>query len=537
MMSSSAAANSATTTAPQDDDADDNSETYEVCKFIPSIDIDNDSDDDDDDWNVLVASRTSPPPSHEDRKTASGGQRKRKHPPSSGPEVESEPPPPPAVSLSERESVVSKLTQSARKRERESDPGYLEEQARAIVDAADLRGQVGGITDLHQLGWEEEKGVYWPVIRVEPTVDVLLLLEATIKKKSNIKRPIYIRYLGVKHYVARKYGYISPARWVPMDDNFSAPQATDLQPSAKGRKKKQKYAPANDNDRLQTFLKYNKTRLEFKGEPVHLKAEELSIRRMWQIVQDQVKEAERQKQEQAERRSAKENSAVQVSQDDSLCSKEPKDEESDDEDEDDDKELGDSSEALNGAGDSETTPCLQVDDEIEFYAPEGVAGDPRWLCRFKILGIRPDHEYPLVLSELCGLPRTHHIRKLPDGRYRAIESYQLTEQGARNLAAGLNETVSRLKKAKEDVNKAADDFWKTGNGEPKAAAEKPKKNAGSRIRKKLVDTVNKSKAPAEEPVGRNTKGSEKKKVGRNVDEELEQPHPPKRPRRSLKRTA
>lgn len=76
-------------------------------------------------------------------------------------------------------------------------------------------------------------------------------------------------------------------------------------------------------------------------------------------------------------------------------------------------------------------PSLRLGDEIEFYAAEGTAGNPFWTR--KVPGVRPYHEYPLILSTLAYLPRTHHVRRLPDGRFRAIELYQLTEEGDRNI--------------------------------------------------------------------------------------------------------
>ena len=318
---------------------------------------------------------------------------------------------------------------------------------------------------MKKLGWEECKGLYWPAIQVEKTPDVELLLEDNMRKKGNIKNPIYVRFLGVGHHLARKYECIPSSRWVPMDDGSSTkdmePKQQEQQEAAKrpkkGRKKQKKRVPANDEERLQTFLKHNKTRLEFKGEPVHLKAEELSIRRMWKLVQEQVQQAEMDKQEAAKHQAVKESTSAAPH-----VSQSPAPEEESDDDDDDDNDYGEKDvDKPEGPGEA---PSLQVGDEIEFYSPEGVAGDNRWLCTFKIRGIKPEDEYPLVLTALTMLPRTHHVRKTSGGGYRPIESYRLEEQGEQNHAARLNETASRWKKAQEEVVKAAEDFLQKGNG-------------------------------------------------------------------------
>ena len=105
-----------------------------------------------------------------------------------------------------------------------------------MVDSQDFEGQMGDIVDLSKLGWEEAKGVYWPAIRIDhPSMDVKLILEGRIQqRRHNIKHPLYVRYIGVGHHLARKYDYISAAKWVPLDNDdddgkTEQPQASDAQ--------------------------------------------------------------------------------------------------------------------------------------------------------------------------------------------------------------------------------------------------------------------------------------------------------------------
>jgi len=207
---------------------------------------------------------------------------------------------------------------------------------------------------------------------------------------------------------------------------------------------------------------------EFKESPLSLKIEELAIRKMWAKVQEQSDEAKRRKLQDEEERAR----IAVVSQDDAITLASPSDSKSpytdkrapaknlDEEEEDDDDD--DDSTGLQSPERQREALSLRCGDEIEFYAPEGVAGDPDMLRRATIKGIRPGHEYPLVLSMLSCLPSTHHIRKLPDGKLRAIRHYRLQSEGEHNTAVGLDSMISKFKEARAGVQKAADDFWGKG---------------------------------------------------------------------------
>lgn len=315
---------------------------------------------------------------------------------------------------------------------------------------------VRGVVDTNMLGWEmEKKGTcirYFPTVRLDADDDEGRVLLEKKQDSSRIKNGIVVKYLGVDWKSARKYDYIAASRWEPCSfGQESMDQPLASKPASKKRrrtKKKCKQQPLDDEGRLKIFLNHIKGTARFRDDPVDMKVEELAVRKIWEVVTNQQKEHELKLAQEAEQRATMEQFAPMVSQEESVVQeREEQYEESDDEyDNDDEGETG--------------TPSLEVNDEVEFYDPVGVAGNPDWLRRTKILGIRPNHEYPLVFSDLIFVPRSHHVRKLPNGFYRAIESYQLVEQGEKNGAAGLNAIVSNLKRAREEVSAAADDFWK-----------------------------------------------------------------------------
>ena len=68
---------------------------------------------------------------------------------------------------------------------------------------------------------------------------------------------------------------------------------------------------------------------------------------------------------------------------------------------------------------------LRLNDEIGFYGPIAIHGDPYELRSATVVGVRTyDLEYPLLLSNTTiPLPATHRVRRLPDGYWQPINNY------------------------------------------------------------------------------------------------------------------
>lgn len=306
------------------------------------------------------------------------------------------------------------------------------------------------------IGFFEYKKGYFPCIHTPgDNAEAKYLLTKKLKT-VNTSNYICTRYLGSAWKDAMRYDAIAASKFVPLS----------LPPSA------------DDERRLQKFLQSIKREKKFKDNPVDLKVEEILIRKCWaQFLDLQARRAVEDQQE-SERRKASASlrlPAAVVSQDDcstaattttthSPAKTTPAGEGDDDDDEDNGEEVDGSSPGKDGNNDV----TLKVGDRIAFYAPEGTAGLDEWLRTSTILGIRPEHEYPLVLTELSSLPASHHVRKLPDGLLRPIESYILgvgrrgTASGEQNAAAALGSTVSHLKRARGDIQQASDEYWQRG---------------------------------------------------------------------------
>jgi hypothetical protein len=376
--------------------------------------------------------------------------------------------------------------------------------AQQTVDNLSFRS-VQGIVDVGNIGWYyREMGSaknlqFYPAIRVdENKAEAKVLLENKMTKQKTKKTDyIYIQYIGLQANNVNRYDSIPASKWVPIDSAPvpSAASGEQKQAGVSGRNKKssgKKVTQYDNEGRLQVFLQLIKKneKKKFHDNPLALKTEELSLRKMWDIVRKQHEEQEqikRQKLEELE----KENGALAavttvISQDDTLSpthfisqlaerrncdgNVDSDDDSSDDGDDDNNDELGDSWEL---SGRLKKKGMLKVGDEIEYYAPEGIAGDTRWLRRSTILGVRARDEYPLVLSELTSLPRTHHVRHLPSGYHQSIQLFKLRSGGEQNVAAGLNNLIANCAKTQEQISKSADNFWRKrgANGDGTNAAE------------------------------------------------------------------
>ncbi|KAG7369778.1 hypothetical protein IV203_027524 [Nitzschia inconspicua] len=439
-----------------------------------------------------------------------------------------------------------------------NDPVWIEEQAKKIVDGLSM-DIVRGVVDTDMVGWEvvkkgKGKGVivkYYPTIRLDADNDEGRVLLEEKQQTSRVKNGIIVKYLGVSWSLASKYDYITENRWEPC--NFGSESTVANQSSSPTKKRgrgrngsTQQFL--DDEGRLKNFLNHIKSSARFKDEPVDWKVEELAVRKIWEAVAKQQKEYETKKAYEEEERATMRLLAPVVSQDESSPPINDDHYEQSDDEEDDDNDVGVGQSSLVGSNSKEngTPPMLQTNDEVEFYAPEGVAGNPTWLRRAKILGIRPDHEYPLVFSELINLPRTHHVRKLPNGYYRAIQTYQLSEQGEKNIAASLNNQVSNLKRAREEVNKAADHFWKIGqakNGNAILASKQSKDTNSECAALSFSDVIDrrqneKNDAPLsakESEMGSHSKRSNGLATVENIISENTDPQP--RSKRQRKSTA
>jgi hypothetical protein len=359
--------------------------------------------------------------------------------------------------------------------------------AKRIADAISM-DIVRGVVDTKMVGWEVvEKTVlrkttvrYYPAIRLAPDSDEarLLLEKKQQSSSSKIKDGLIVKYLGVDWGCSRIYDYIPASRWKPSnigggggggeggdDDDAMRIQTTVVaKRKSRGKKTCTKH-PLDDEGRLANFLNHIKRKSRFKNEPIDLKVEELVIRRTWQVVVQQQREFEMAKIQEEKERAARQVLApmvVVLSHDEAVTASA----DHDDNDNDDDRIVERGMVKSFSLNEETTIPTLRIGDEIEFYAPEGIAGSPMWLRRAKIMGIRRDHEYPLVFTELIHLlPKTHRIRKLPNGCYRPIETYDLVDQGNINVAISLNQSIATLKRTRDDVYKAANDYWNNGQAE------------------------------------------------------------------------
>jgi hypothetical protein len=347
--------------------------------------------------------------------------------------------------------------------------------AKKIVEGMSM-DIVRGVVETKMLGWEVEKTgrgkviKYYPTIRLDNDNDEAGVLLEEKQQNSRIKNGFVVKYLGVKSSLARKYDYIAASRWEPCSlggdesTDKQSPSSTSSQQRARG-KRRSKPHQLDDEARLKNFLSHIKGQSQFKDEPVDLKVEELAVRKTWETVMKQQREFELKQKEEEEQRATMQVLAPVVSQDEApMKGNLDYYEGSENEDDEDEDAIGQLA-SFHSSIEENVTPSLQVGDDLEFYAPEGVAGNPMWLRRAKIMGIRPNHEYPVVFNDFINLPRTHHVRKLPNGCFRAIESYQLEEQGEVTIAMCLDRTVSNLKRAREEINKAADDFWENSEQE------------------------------------------------------------------------
>ena len=333
-----------------------------------------------------------------------------------------------------------------------------------------------GVVDTKMVGWElvKKRNVvkFFPTIRiVSDNAEARLLLEKKLKS-STIKNGVIVKYLGVSWDNARKLDYIPASRWEPIhigENPKESQTTTTVASKRKNRGKAGTEHQLDDAGRLANFLHHIENTARFKKDPdnlkVNLKVEELYIRRIWETVLKQQMESDVAKKQEEKKRANMQYLAPVLSKHDTPVAT------SFDESDDDDDEDG-------SFGQETTIEALVVGDRIEFFDPLGVAGNPMWLKSTTIMGIRRDNEYPLCTETLSLLPRSHHVRKLPDGCYRAIEAYQLPaeDQGDTNMSHSLNHSIAKLKRVRDDFNKATDDFWKNGQGE---TANRPHRKKGT----------------------------------------------------------
>jgi hypothetical protein len=125
---------------------------------------------------------------------------------------------------------------------------------------------------------------------------------------------------------------------------------------------------------------------------------------------------------------------------------------------------------------------LSVGHKIEFYAPEGVAGNPYWLRQATIIGLSPNNpRSPLVLDPFHFLPWDHRITRVPskpdtpqnslgdddETIRRSINQFVFTgELGVQNRAAGLIWAGEQARTVRNEIEKEADRWWESLSSSP-----------------------------------------------------------------------
>ena len=113
-------------------------------------------------------------------------------------------------------------------------------------------------------------------------------------------------------------------------------------------------------------------------------------------------------------------------------------------------------------------------------------GDPLQLQRARVVGIKTDKRYPLILSNtILLLPSEHLIRILPDGNWQPINTFILRKSGKQSIVeGGMRDNVERFKKVGAAIEEAAKDYWKNQSNETNSDDEaKSLRTSGSSIRR------------------------------------------------------
>ena len=342
--------------------------------------------------------------------------------------------------------------------DRQNDPKWIETQARKTVDEVLKLDVVENINNLDDIGWycyadkRGKKITYYPAISSQNKAEARMLLKDRKNKKFKTKK---IQYLGVSWRYALAHEEIALSKWISFSE----------------------CSESENEKRLKNFVEAISKTSQLKKDPMGLKIEELALRKMWERVKKQ--KEKRQRDEEKELAESIESvdkikilaavpPSMTVTQESDINShdgnrKEDTDNESDHADDYDDAN------SLSPLWNQKKRTRLRVNDQIEFYDSMAVFGNASALQKATVVGIRPDNKsYPLLLSNLIiPLESSHRVRRLPDGNWQPISEFELLPEGKQSLAdsgTGLNKAIESVKKIREEVSKAKDDYWKNGHG-------------------------------------------------------------------------
>ena len=353
-----------------------------------------------------------------------------------------------AITNKKQVKKVKPNKQELLRAERQKDPKWIEEQAWKTVNEVLQLDVVDKITALNEIGWCREppkrgkKAEFYPAIISQNKAESEILLQTNRKKKFKTLR---IQYVGVDWNDALKHDEVALSKWIPY---------------ASGNE-------AENQERLQNFIKTISKTSRFKNNPLELKVEEFAVQKMWGKVEQQ--EAKRKAEEEKEREDAAVSGPAQVTQD-SDHSSQHNEQEKADADSDGSSSDDEGSIASPGKKKGKRT-ALRVNDEIEYYEVMGTFGNPQSLRRARVDGISPGEKFPLQLSNsIMPLPGTHRVRRLPDGFWQPIHDHVLLKEGFHSILekdSALQKATKSFKKVQADIIRARDKFWKNEH-EPKS---------------------------------------------------------------------
>mmetsp|Transcript_17185 Transcript_17185/g.39701 ORF Transcript_17185/g.39701 Transcript_17185/m.39701 type:complete len:461 (-) Transcript_17185:98-1480(-) len=394
-----------------------------------------------------IVSGKSASPAEDDKKESVGQKRPRRHPPNKN-----------LAKLKKSKLEIESDANEKVRNDRQNDPEWIETQARKTVDEVLMLDVVENINNLDDIGWyrsAKKSGknvIYYPAISSQNKTEARTLLKERKNKNFKTKK---IQYLGVSWRYALAHEEIALSNWIPISE------CSEL-----------------DNEkRLKNFIQAIAKTSLLKKDPMGLKIEELALRKMWERVKTQKEQREHdEEQERAELMESlntiKDLAAVApsitVTQESDSNTYDDKQKDYTDSDSDDADDDNDANSLSPGRNPKRQTP-LHVDDQIEFYHSMAVFGNASALEKATIVGIRPDNKkHPLLLSNsIIPLPSYHRVRRLPGGKWQPISEFVLLKEGKQSLAdsgTGLNKAIQGMRRIRDEVSKAKDDYWKNGHG-------------------------------------------------------------------------
>ena len=339
----------------------------------------------------------------------------------------------------------------------------IDDKAHKAVDELKL-DVADKIISLNNIGWikgtKKQKYLCYPAIVHGEEDSIARILLKDVKSKSKVPL-LKVQIIGSAYRYANKYDKIPYSRWIPFTEG--------------------------DNEKLLLeFLKHVSKQSHFKDNLFALKVEEFVIQKIWRKVRDQEeREVQRRKKEEEQKADASASSVSVADVSPAMVSQEYLDpNQSCSSDSNDDDESDNNLPSPGRVIKKRTRICLN--DEIEFYNVMATHGDPLQLQRARVVGIKTDKRYPLILSNtIMLLPSEHLIRILPDGNWQPINTFILRKSGKQSIVeGGMRDNVERFKKVGAAIEEAAKDYWKNQSNETNSDDKaKSLRTSGSSIRR------------------------------------------------------